>query len=252
MELVKNETQGNTLQVFNCELGQVRVIVENGEPYFMASDLCQALEYKNGRDTINRLFQNDVAKYYAGVETGKKADGTPAIQNKLCTFLTEAQMYKLIMRSKAKRAEEFQDWICGEVLPSIRKTGSYQVKPLLDTSDPIAVLEALKDSVEKQIVLLKENKVLKIENAEKQGRLDDYKAIERTRRSKGELSASINRNIRKIAQERFNNDYKKAYRYVYDLFAKRHLINEKINMQYLKKNNDHLAEVLEITLSEMD
>ena len=242
MDLVKNETHRNTLQVFNCELGQVRVIVENGEPYFMASDLCQALEYKNGRDTINRLFPKGVAKYYTLTNGG----------NQLLSYLTEAQMYKLIMRSNAKNAEAFQDWICGEVLPSIRKTGSYQVKPLLDTSDPIAVLEALKDSVEKQIVLLKENKVLKIENAEKQGRLDDYKAIERTRRSKGELSASINRNIRKIAQERFNSNYKLAYQYVYGLFAKRHLINDKINMEYLKKNNDHLAEVLEITLSEID
>lgn len=115
------------IQVFNCELGSVRVIIENGEPYFMASDLCQALEYKNGRDTINRLFEPCVAKYYAGVETGKKADGTPAIQNKLCTFLTESQMYKLIMRSNAKNAEAFQNWVCNEVLPSIRKQGSYNV-----------------------------------------------------------------------------------------------------------------------------
>ena len=46
MELVKNETRGNTLQVFNCELGQVRVIVENGEPYFLASDIAQALGYE--------------------------------------------------------------------------------------------------------------------------------------------------------------------------------------------------------------
>lgn len=125
LELSNTETHGNTLQVFNCELGSIRVIVDNGEPYFMASDLCQALEYKNGRDTINRLFEPSVAKYYAGVETGKKADGTPAIQNKLCTFLTEAQMYKLIMRSNAKKAEEFQDWVCGEVIPSIRKNGGY-------------------------------------------------------------------------------------------------------------------------------
>lgn len=116
------------IKVFNCELGSIRVIVDNGEPFFMASDLCQALEYKNGRDTINRLFEHSVAKYYAGVETGKKADGTPAIQNKLCTFLTESQMYKLIMRSNAKNAEAFQNWVCNEVLPSIRKQGSYNVK----------------------------------------------------------------------------------------------------------------------------
>ena len=167
-------------------------------------------------------------------------------------YVAESGLYRILNRTNSPKARPFERWVTKEVLPSIRKTGSYQVKPLLDTSDPIAVLEALKDSVEKQIVLLKENKVLKIENAEKQGRLDDYKAIERTRRSKGELSASINRNIRKIAQERFNSNYKLAYQYVYGLFAKRHLINDKINMEYLKKNNDHLAEVLEITLSEID
>lgn len=143
-EVVSTDVVESQVKVFNCELGKVRVIIDNGEPFFMASDLCQALEYKNGRDTINRLFEPSVAKYYAGVETGKKADGTPAIQNKLCTFLTESQMYKLIMRSNAKNAEAFQDWICGEVLPSIRKTGSYQVgqKPAIPQTYAEALLEA--------------------------------------------------------------------------------------------------------------
>ncbi len=143
-EIVSTNVVESQVQVFNCELGSIRVIIDNGEPFFMASDLCQALEYKNGRDTINRLFEPSVAKYYAGVETGKKADGSPAIQNKLCTFLTEAQMYKLIMRSNAKNAEAFQDWICGEVLPSLRKTGSYQVeqKPAIPQTYAEALLEA--------------------------------------------------------------------------------------------------------------
>lgn len=143
-EIVSTNVVESQVQVFNCELGSIRVIIDNGEPFFMASDLCQALEYKNGRDTINRLFEPSVAKYYAGVETGKKADGSPAIQNKLCTFLTESQMYKLIMRSNAKNAEAFQDWICGEVIPSIRKTGSYQVvqKPAIPQTYAEALLEA--------------------------------------------------------------------------------------------------------------
>ena len=52
------------IQVFNCGLGSIRVIIENGEPLFMASDLCQVLEYKNGKDTINRLFEGGVVKCY--------------------------------------------------------------------------------------------------------------------------------------------------------------------------------------------
>ena len=105
------------IQVFNCELGSIRVIIENGEPLFMASDLCKVLEYKNGRDTINRLFSKGVAKYYTPTKGG----------NQLLSYLTESQMYKLIMRSNAKNAEAFQNWVCNEVLPSIRKTGSYNV-----------------------------------------------------------------------------------------------------------------------------
>ena len=68
------------IQVFNCELGSIRVIIKNGEPLFMASDLCKVLEYKNGRDTINRLFSNSVAKYYAGVESQK---GRNTLQTRL-------------------------------------------------------------------------------------------------------------------------------------------------------------------------
>lgn len=112
-----NKESAKAIQVFNCELGSVRVIIENGEPYFMASDLCQALEYKNGRDTINRLFPKGVAKYYTLTKGGKQ----------LLSYLTESQMYKLIMNSNAKNAEALQDWVCNEVLPSIRKQGSYNV-----------------------------------------------------------------------------------------------------------------------------
>lgn len=83
----------------------------------MAYDLCQVLEYKNGKDTINRLFGDGVVKCYP------ITDRLGREQN--AKFLTESQMYKLIMRSNAKNAEAFQDWICGEVLPSIRKNGGY-------------------------------------------------------------------------------------------------------------------------------
>lgn len=105
------------IQVFNCELGSIRVIIDNGEPFFMAYDLCQALEYKNGKDTINRIFGDVVVKCYPIIDRlGREQNAK---------FLTEPQMYKLIMRSNAKNAEAFQDWICGDVLPSIRKNGGY-------------------------------------------------------------------------------------------------------------------------------
>lgn len=50
MELVKNEAQENTLQVFNCDLGQVRVIIENGEPLFCLADLAYSLDFRDGNN----------------------------------------------------------------------------------------------------------------------------------------------------------------------------------------------------------
>lgn len=95
------------------------------------------------------------------------------------------------MRSKAKKAEALQDWVCNEVLPTIRKTGSYGIAPQVDLSNPLSVLEALKDSVEKQIVLYKENEVLKIENKKQSEKIDNYESIEKTRRSKQELATKL-------------------------------------------------------------
>ena len=107
----------NQLQVFSNEnFGSVRVLGDSQSPLFCASDVCKALGYKNGRDTIERLFGDGVAKYYTTDSIGRK---------QISTFLSEAQVYKLIMRSNAKNAEQFQDWVCGEVLPSIRQSGGY-------------------------------------------------------------------------------------------------------------------------------
>lgn len=106
----------NQLQVFSNEnFGSVRVIGDSQNPLFCASDVCKALGYKNGRDTIERLFGEGVAKYYTPTKGG----------NQELTYLNEPQVYKLIMRSNAKNAEQFQDWVCGEVLPSIRQSGGY-------------------------------------------------------------------------------------------------------------------------------
>lgn len=114
------EKQKNQIKVFSKEnLGQVRVIGDGDNPLFCASDVCKSLGYTNGRVTIDRMFGDDVTKCYITDSIGRE---------QLFTFLTEPQIYKLIMRSNAKNAEAFQDWVCGEVLPSIRKNGSYTIQ----------------------------------------------------------------------------------------------------------------------------
>lgn len=107
----------NQIQVFSNEnFGSVRVLGDSNNPLFCASDVCKALGHSNGAVIVGRLFGKGVTKCYTPTNGG--------IQE--LTYLTEPQLYKLIMRSDAKNAEQFQDWVCGEVLPSIRQT--YYIK----------------------------------------------------------------------------------------------------------------------------
>lgn len=108
----------NQLQVFSNEnFGSVRVLGDSNNPLFCASDVCKVLGYQNGKDTILRVFGDGVVKCYPIIDSlGRSQEAK---------FFTETQLYKFIMRSNAKNAEAFQDWVCGEVLPSIRKNGGY-------------------------------------------------------------------------------------------------------------------------------
>lgn len=111
----------NKIKVFSSEnFGSIRVLGDSENPLFCASDVCKVLGYQNGKDTITRVFGDGVVNFYPITDSlGRKQEAK---------FFTERQLYKFIMRSNAKNAESFQDWVCGEVLPSIRKNGSYSLE----------------------------------------------------------------------------------------------------------------------------
>lgn len=155
-------TQEAGLSIFtNEEFGQVRVIVRDGEPWFVASDVAKALGY-----AIPRKAVSDHCKYTELLK-GSDSDrltGSPRGIN----IIPEADVYALIFRSNLPRAEAFRDWVCREVLPSLRKTGKYEVTPttpapsLPDFSNPAAAARAWADEYEakmlaqKQVVALTE------------------------------------------------------------------------------------------------
>ncbi len=104
-------------QTFAFEAYDIRIIVENGEPLFCAPDVCKALGYANTADALRKHCREDgIAKRDTIDNLGRKQH---------TTFINEQNLYRLIMRSQLPSAERFQDWVCGEVLPTIRKTGSY-------------------------------------------------------------------------------------------------------------------------------
>ena len=119
----------NELMIFNSsEFGKIRTLEEDGKVLFCGNDIAKALGYGNPRKALNDHCPH-VTKRDIGVETGRKADGSPAIQIVPMSFIPESDVYRLITHSKLESAQRFEAWVFEEVLPTIRKTGSYQLVP---------------------------------------------------------------------------------------------------------------------------
>lgn len=115
----------NELMIFNNpEFGEVRTLEEDGKVLFCGSDVAKALGYTNPRDALSRHCRG-VVKRDAWVQTGEKADGTPATRPTEMSFIPESDLYRLVFSSKLPTAEKFTEWVTAEVLPSIRKHGGY-------------------------------------------------------------------------------------------------------------------------------
>ena len=139
----------NDLQIFNNEeFGEVRTVVLNREPMFCLADVCKALDIKNATDVAKRLDDDERTR----LNLGRQGE---------TNFVTESGLYAVILRSDKPNAKKFRKWITGEVLPSIRKTGSYG-KPMT-TAEKIQLLakgnEELSGRVEKV-----EDKIDSLEN----------------------------------------------------------------------------------------
>lgn len=133
------------IQIFeNVQFGQVRTsVTECGEPLFCLADVCKALELNGGaRNVKSRLSAKGVVSINTPTNGG--------IQQ--MTFITEPNLYKCIFQSRKKEAEAFQDWVCSEVLPSIRKTGGYMVARADETPEEIMAraMELAKAALERQ------------------------------------------------------------------------------------------------------
>lgn len=109
------------IEVFNFsqEKAPVRVQLINGEPWFVATDVCQVLDIKNSRDTLAKVLDEDEK----GVATIYTLGGQQKMQ-----VVTESGLYHLVFVSRKPEARKFRKWVTSEVLPSIRKKGFYGVR----------------------------------------------------------------------------------------------------------------------------
>lgn len=105
----------NSLKIFKNEnFGQVRTSLVDNEPMFCLVDVCRVLEAKNPTMVANRLDKDERTK----LDLGRQGEAW---------FINESGLYTTILRSDKPQAKSFRKWVTNEVLPSIRKTGQYQV-----------------------------------------------------------------------------------------------------------------------------
>lgn len=124
----------NQIKVFeNTELGSVRTIEVNGEPYFVGKDVAEILGYSAPRNAI-QTHVDDEDKTTALIQcTGSEYKSNAVIIN-------ESGLYSLILSSKLPTAKKFKHWVTSEVLPAIRKTGGYQTTSFSDLSPQLQLL----------------------------------------------------------------------------------------------------------------
>ena len=117
-------TQIETFQNF-----KVQYVCVKGNPWFRGNDVAEILGYSRPRNAVKDHVPD---KYKNTLENLMLASGStktmlPDHNDKIAVFISEAGMYKLVFKSKAKNAEAFSDWVCSEVLPAIRKKGTYSL-----------------------------------------------------------------------------------------------------------------------------
>ena len=150
----------NELKVFQKDqFGEIRTVVKDGGPWFVAADVCRALEISNPTVAIDRLDEDERAKFNLGRQ------GETNIVN-------EPGLYSLVLGSRKPEARAFKRWITHDVIPAIRKTGSYSVQ-LTAAEQLLAQAQALVEQ-EKRVSAV-EDKVNRLEaKVTTRPEVDDY------------------------------------------------------------------------------
>ena len=146
----------NNIQVFtNRHFGQVRVVMRDGEPWFIAADICRALDVDNNRQAVSRLDEDEKGVILNDTNRGKRS----------MAVVSEPGLYALVLGSRKPEAQSFRRWITHEVLPAIRQEGAYMTperlhEVLQDPDTLIALAQRLKLLQEKNRALVDENETL--------------------------------------------------------------------------------------------
>lgn len=140
----------NELQIFNNEeFGEIRTITKDNETWFVASDICRSLDLSNPTMAMQRIDDDEKAKFNLGLSGGET------------NCVNEYGLYSLVLASRKREAKDFKRWITHEVLPSIRKTGSYN-KPM-STAEKIQLLAQGNEELNERVDMV-DGRVTDLEN----------------------------------------------------------------------------------------
>ena len=196
----------NELQNFNFSGQDVRIITINDEPWFVGKDVADILGYSNSRKALSDHVDDEDK----GVT---KSDTLGGNQN--ITIINESGLYSLILKSKKPEAKQFKRWVTSEVLPTIRKHGTYMTQPQVPTTQRELIMLALAgneetnqriDAIEEQVTDLKENATLNPGEYGYIGRRINQRVSEVakgygniTQEQRGKLYKDINQGVKVIA-----------------------------------------------------
>ena len=157
----------NNIQVFsNEEFGQIKTMTIDGDPWFVAKDVAEALGYRDTKQAIRVNVADEDKKHLSKREFGGCTSTTSEINNNGAMVINESGLYALIFGSKLESAKKFKSWVTSEVLPSIRKHGIYATDNVIDNvlNNPdfgIQLLTKLKEERAEKERLALENKEMK-------------------------------------------------------------------------------------------
>lgn len=148
------------IKIFESEeFGQLRSVLRDGEPWFVAADVCRVLEIGNPSQALSRLDEDE--RFTTLISNEGAASGKSSM-----AFVNEPGLYSLVLGSRKPEAKAFKRWITHEVIPSIRKTGQYQAKPK-------SALELFAQSVAAMQEMEKKQQVLEDRQSVVEKRLDN-------------------------------------------------------------------------------
>lgn len=212
----------NELQIFeNSQFGAIRAVEQNGEPWFVAADVCRALELGEAHVAMRRLDDD---------EKGRCSIPTPGGEQEM-TIVSEPGLYSLVLGSRKPEAKAFKKWITHEVIPSIRKHGAYMTPETLEAAilNPdtmIKLCTALKDEQDKRKALEVANSALTVDNQIMKPKADYFDEL-------------VDRNLLTNLRETAKQLEVKERDFIQFLLDKKYLYRDKRGklMPYADKNN---------------